>query len=242
MLPWENLMMHSAADLFGFQGSQKHSGLDPYRSVFPVIIEKWPALSSDPLAASIDPPSRDTSSDKGRDTMDEVVDLHENTLLVVANDLGHVNYFLDGSFPLGSNFLGADLAVLSLRKHPRCPVLLAHLCKSSANYTNADMILPPAAITLPLLEKRQLRDLARLSSTARELIWYIMCVVQEMGVTWSGSEVSSGAQELGPKFIQALENKQKEQFGRACYQTFITVVVYSLQNEFPIPCWISRRF
>jgi len=213
MLPWENLMTYSAADLFGFQGSQKRTG---YRSSFPDVIERWPTLSPDPLAASIDPPSRDTPPDKGRDTVDEVDDLNENSLLVVANDLGHMNCFLDGSFPLGSIFLGADLTVLSLRKRPRCPVLLAHLRKSSTNYTNADMILPPAIVSIPLFEKRQFRDLAKLSSTARELIWYIMCVVQEMCVVWSGSEVSSGAQELGPKFIQALENKQKEQFGRKC--------------------------
>jgi hypothetical protein len=149
--------------------------------------------------------------------MEEVDDSNENSLLVATNDLGHLNCFLDGSFPLGSIFLGADLAVFSLTKCPTRPVLLAHLCKPSDNNTNTDIILPPVVVGIPLFEQRQLRDLAKLSSTTRELIWYVMCVVQEMHSVWSGSDTSSGAQELGPKFIQALESKQKEQFGRKCY-------------------------
>jgi anaphase-promoting complex subunit 4 len=145
--------------------------------------------------------------------MDEVDDSNENSLLIVTNDLGCMNCFLDGSFPLGSISLGTDLAVLSLTKRPTCPVLLAHLCKLISN-TNTDIFLPPVVVGIPLFEHRQLRDLAKLSSTARELIWYAMCVVQEMHNVWSGSEASSGAQELGPRFIQALQSKQKEQFGR----------------------------
>lgn len=187
--------------------------------MFPDVIERWPTLSPDSFAASINPPSRDASPEKSRETTDEVDDSNENSLLVVTNDLGHLECFLDGSFPLGSILLGADLAIVSLKKRPKCPVLLAHLCKSSAYNTKSNIIIPPVVVGIPLLEQRRLRDLAKLSSTARELIWYAMCVVQEMDVVWSGSEASGGARELGPRFIQALELKQKEQFGRRCFLT-----------------------
>lgn len=182
--------------------------------MFPDVIERWPSLSADPLSASINPPSHNTSPDKSRETMHEAEDSNENSLLVVTNDLGHMNCFLDGSFPLGSISLGADPAVLSLTKGPTHPVLLAHLHKSTANNTNADIILPPVVVGIPLFERQQLRELAKLSSTARELVWYTMNVVHEMHNIWSGSEASSGAQGLGARFIQALESKQKEQFAQ----------------------------
>ena len=203
------MIIHSASDLFGFQDSQTR----PAASLYPDIIESWPTLSPDPLPASINPP-HNTSPDRSREATDAVDDSNENSLLVVSNDLGHMNCFLDGSFPLGRIFLGAELAVMSLTKCPTRPMLLAHLCKPLVNGTNTFIILSPVVVGIPLIERRQLRDLAKLSSTARELIWYVMCIVQQMCNVWCGSEASSGAQELGPRFIQALESKQKDQFGR----------------------------
>ena len=39
-------------------------------------------------------------------------------------------------------------------------------------------------------------------------------VVKEMRHVWFGSDTHAGARELGPKWIRALETKQKDQFGR----------------------------
>ena len=223
-------MPHSAADLFGFQGSQIRTGST---SLFPDVIEGWSTLSPDPLTASINPPSHNITPDKVREAMDEIDDSNENSLLVVGNDMGYLNCFLDGSFPLGSISLGEGLAVSSLTKHPTCPVLHAHLFNPSSSNPSMNILLRPVVVTIPLLERRQLRDLAKLSSTTRELVWYVICVVQEMHIVWCGSGASSGAQELGSRFIQALESKQKEQFGRKCWCLTSAIIVHSSAEDSP---------
>lgn len=135
-----------------------------------------------------------------------------NSLLVVADDLGHLHWFLDGSYPLGAIQLSPVTSTASLFKNPKQPVFLAHPQKSvdSAVFTE----LRPTSVELPLLKTRKARDLAKLSSTTRELVWYVTRVVKEMRAVWFGSDTSSGARELGPKWIRALESKQKDQFNR----------------------------
>lgn len=140
-----------------------------------------------------------------------------NNLLVVADDLGNLHWFLDGSYPLGAVQLSPGASTASLFKDPKQPIFLAHPQKSVDNAIFTE--LRPISVELPLLKTRKPRDLAKLSSTTRELVWYVMRVVKEMRAVWFGSNTLSGARELGPKWIRALESKQKEQFGREfhCY-------------------------
>lgn len=145
-------------------------------------------------------------------SIDEVDNSNLNSILVATDDLGYMHCFLDGNFPLGATLIGADLSTSSLFKSPRRPVFFAHLCQILSGITLTG--LHPTMVTIPLLGERRTRDFAMLSSTARELTWYAMRVVREMHTIWFGYENFSGARELGPRWIQALEIKQKDQFGR----------------------------
>jgi anaphase-promoting complex subunit 4 len=204
--------LFSRTDLFAFRGSQARSV--PSSSI-PETIKSWPTLLPDLLAASMssaqarkssvmDPAMNDTDSD------------NLNSILAVSDDLGHIFCFLDGCYPLGALSLGPRVFTSSIYKNPKLSIIYAHpqVCVNDSTLTD----LLPATIEIPLLDKRQVRDMAKLSSTARELLWYAMRVVKEMRTAWfgGGGETYSGARELGPKWIRALETKQKEQFGRMC--------------------------
>lgn len=143
--------------------------------------------------------------------VDEVDDANLDSILAVADCAGHLSCFLDGTYPIGTIQLGRskDSAVASLFKHPERPVLLAHPVN---NGPSTDLL--PTHISLSLLEERKVRDLARLSTTARELCWYILRIVEEMRAAWFGSDTTTGARELGPKWIKSYETKQQEQYGR----------------------------
>ncbi|KAF8078603.1 anaphase-promoting complex, cyclosome, subunit 4-domain-containing protein [Lyophyllum atratum] len=200
----------TATDLFAFQGSQtKPTSKQP----FPKVIEEWPTLSPDPLGASISAPPLGKSVDSSGGLRDEVEENNVNSVLAVTDDQGYLHCFLDGSFPLGKISIGSNLSVQSLSKDPKLPIFFAHISTVHDPRTAATS-LEPAIINVPLLGKRHPRDLAKLASTARELMWYTMRVVKEMQATWFGSEAFSGARDLGPMWVQALEAKQKEQFGQ----------------------------
>lgn len=200
----------SAADLFAFQGSQTRSIPKPSP---PDVFKYWPALLPDNLAASISSPLQDGKSNEASDNQkDGSEDANMNSILAITDNLGHIHYFLDGSFPLGTMQIMPDVTITSLFKDPKLPVFLAHLQRSTENSGSTD--LQPVTIEIPLLKTRKPRDLASLSSTTRELVWYITRVVKEMRAMWFGSDTFSGARELGPKWIRALESKQKDQFGR----------------------------
>lgn len=169
-------------------------------------------LSANPLAASI----RSTKHTNTRSAADAFVDALDDSnmssILVVTDDHGHIHFYLDGTFPLGIISLGPTTTRLScLFKHTVQPVFYGHRYIPTMG---AHTDLRPISIAMPLLGKRHLRELAKLSSTTRELVWYTMRVVKEMRTTWFGSESSSGAREFGPQWVRALEAKQKGQFGR----------------------------
>ena len=177
------------------------------------MIRSWPALLPDRLAASISSPSQEGNQHDVLGPQDDgVSDANMNSVLAIADDLGYVHCFLDGTYPLGAIALRPETSTPSLFKHPKHPIFLAHPQK----FTNSAVIteLQPTKIELPLLRTQKPRDLAKLSSTTRELVWYATRVVREMRAVWFGSDASSGARELGPKWIRALETKQKDQFGR----------------------------
>lgn len=124
---------------------------------------------------------------------------------------GYLFSYLDGTFPLGSIPLGAKTDFTSILKHPSQPFFVGsrRFIKDNISRTS----LSPTIINFPLLAQRKSRDLAKLSSTSRELVWYILRVVKEMREVWYGSDSNTGAREFGPKWVQTLEAKQREDFG-----------------------------
>ncbi|KAG5652103.1 hypothetical protein H0H81_006323, partial [Sphagnurus paluster] len=198
-----------ATDLFAFQGSQTKLSS---KLQLPSLISEWPTLPPDPLEASVGAPHLGISVDPSGESNDGADETSINSLLVISDDEGHLHCFLDGSFPLGTINLGSDLCAKSLFKDPKRPAFFAHL--STTPDSIAGTFLEPTVADIPLLGERHPRDLAKLSSTARELTWYTMRVIKEMHTTWFGSEAFSGARDIGPKWIQALEAKQKDQYGQ----------------------------
>jgi anaphase-promoting complex subunit 4 len=204
------MLLYSATDIFAFQGSQIRP--TPRVSV-PEVIRSWPILFSDPLAASINPPPQSqTQSNNPGTAPDDTDDSNVNSILTVADDLGRIHCFLDGTYPLGVIPFGSEVSISSLFKDPQQLLFYAH---PQAHFKDAVVTdLQPTTINVPLLERGDIRAMAKLSSTARELLWYIIRVVKEMRYVWFGFGTYTGARELGPKWTRALEAKQKEQFGR----------------------------
>ncbi|KAG6902868.1 hypothetical protein C0995_010037 [Termitomyces sp. Mi166 len=199
----------TATDLFAFQGTQ----IKPIsKEASPSVIDEWPTLPSDPLSASISAPQTRKSADPLERSQGEMNELNANSLLVLADNRGSIHYYLDGTFPLGNLVLGSDILVNSLIKDRTGPTFIAY--SAARMQENIATSLHPIIIDAPLMGKRHIRDMAKLSSTARELMWYCINAVKEMHTTWFGSETFSGARHLGPKWIQALEAKQKDQFGQ----------------------------
>ena len=208
--PCRHLFHCSATDLFAFQGSQVRP---TPKSAIPEVIKLWPTLLPDPLAASIAGPSQDgPHTGHPGEIIDDADDSNVNSILAVTDDIGCIHFFLDGNYPLGIVSFGRDLAIPCLVKDPKIPQFYAHPRIYAQDATITD--LQPVVIDIPLLNKNDIRAMANLSTTACELMWYIMRVVKEMRHVWFGSDTHAGARELGPKWIRALETKQKDQFGR----------------------------
>lgn len=196
----------TATDLFAFQGSQTRA-VPP--SV-PPVISSWPALPSDSLAASIQPQKLSGNQLRPGEELDEADDANVDSILMVSDDTGHLHCFLDGSYPLGSAFTGIEALTVSIYKEKDC--FFAHpqfIRVGKPSFTS----LRPWVIRLPEIQRRTMRDVARVSSSTRELNWYAMRVVKDMRNAWFGSETQNGARELGPKWVRALEDRQRDEFG-----------------------------
>lgn len=104
-------------------------------------------------------------------------------------------------------------------KDPMQPIFVGQPCIKHESITRVSM--NHMLVEYPLLAHRKSRDLAKLSTAARELTWYAIRVVNEMREVWYGSDGNTGARELGPKWISMLEAKQREQFGRTLFVPLI---------------------
>ncbi|KAF9466261.1 anaphase-promoting complex, cyclosome, subunit 4-domain-containing protein [Collybia nuda] len=200
----------TATDLFAFQGSQTRAIV---KSDSPDVIKGWPMLPSNVLAASISPPPhRVPAAPAGTGSEADVEDLNANSILAISDDIGRIHCFLDGSFPLGDVHIGSDIFTVSMFKHPRRPLFFTHpsIVADGGKTTS----LRPSMIDFRLLGTRHPRDLAKLSSTTRELVSYILRAVKEMQMSWFGTESSTGAREFGPKWHGALKTKQIKDFGQ----------------------------
>lgn len=139
----------------------------------------------------------------------------EDSLLTLIDERGVLHSFLDGSYYLGSVALPGGLPSTTAFKHPYEPLIFLH-----PQALNSDLLLTgmqPLVVDIPLLATPNVRDFARLSSAARELTWYTMRVVNEVRESWFGSESFMGARDIGVKWVQALEKRLREQYGRKCY-------------------------
>lgn len=202
-----------ATQLFSFQNASQMSKT----SDLPDAIATWPALPPDLLSASIQP--ADTAGEQDASAPENIHksdDPKVNSILVVADNAGRIHCFLDGSYPLGAISVGVSSTTASLQKDPLNPVLFAHQRSQISGTT-----LLPTRVELPLLGTRLPRDLARISTTSRELLWYAKRVLDEMHVAWLGSGTQMGAREPGIRWLKSLDDLQV-QMG-ACMPSVIII-------------------
>jgi len=194
-----------ATDLFAFEGSKKRPSVN---TKFPEVIAKWPTLPPDLLSASMKHADAPRYRQEGEEQLDEADDRNTNSILCVGDDMGNIHCFLDGSFPLGTFLFNTNFPIANMYKKPEEPTF-------SINIRTAETgtCLAPTIVDMTLMKHRSVRDVARTSSTARELTWYIMRCVKEMQKFWYGQDLQGGARTIGPKWVEALEKKQT-QFGQ----------------------------
>ncbi|CDO71553.1 hypothetical protein BN946_scf184911.g23 [Trametes cinnabarina] len=194
-------------DLFAFHGARNRV---PKAPKVPGVIRLWPTLPTDLVAASI--ASNKPDAQKAfPEAEDEEDDTNANSVVAVSDSIGNVHLFLEGSYPLGQVRIGAESTPRSLYKLRE--YLFAHPGPSSDAALPAAS-LSPCVLKLPYLTGRHFRDVARVSSAARELTWYSMRVVKEMRSAWFGSETNGGARDMGQKWVNALEDRQRNEFGQ----------------------------
>jgi len=202
------LIRPSATDLFAFEGLKKRPSPN---AKFPEVVAKWPTLPPDLISASMKPADAPRYRQGGEEDLDEVDDRNTNSILCAGDDMGNVHCFLDGSFPLGTFLFNTNFPIANLYKKSEEPTF-------SINIRTAETgtCLTPTIVDMTLLKRRSVRDVARTSSTARELTWYIIRCVGEMQKFWYGQDSQGSARTMGPRWIEALEKKQI-QFGRALH-------------------------
>lgn len=195
----------SATDLFAFEGSKKRASVN---TKSPEVITKWPTLPPDPLSASTKSADAPRYRQEGEEEYDEADDRNTNSILCAGDDMGNIHCFLDGSFPIGTFLFNTNFPIANMYKKPDEPTF-------SINIRTAETgtCLAATVVDMALLKRRNVRDVARTSSTARELTWYIIRCVKEMQKFWFGQDLQGGARTVGPKWVGALEKKQM-QFGR----------------------------
>lgn len=202
----------TATDLFAFQGTQTGVALKSSSSI-PEVISNWPSLLPDPSLASLCPPI--LTDEQGKTTKETEIHVSaedENSLLVISDDNGEIHCFLDGSYYLGPISTLSSTVPTAVFKDPKQPLFLLHPQASASDFLSATFA--PLSIDLPLLASHRIRDFARLSSAARELMWYVMRVIEDLREVWFGSSSLTGAREAGPKWIQLLETRLRDQFGQ----------------------------
>ena len=202
------LIRPSATDLFAFEGLKKRPSAN---AKFPEVIAKWPTLPPELVSASMKPADAPRYRQGGEEDLDEADDRNTNSILCAGDDMGNIHCFLDGSFPLGTLLFNTNFSIAGLYKKPGEPTFSINI-RTAENGT----CLAPTIVDMTLLKRRSVRDVARTSSTARELTWYIMRCVKEMQKFWYGQDLQGSARTMGPKWVEALEKKQI-QFGRTLH-------------------------
>ncbi|KAG8983719.1 hypothetical protein FRB90_005814, partial [Tulasnella sp. 427] len=174
-----------SAPLFNIKRPKRAAG--PQRkSVLPPELERFPTLPSDPIAASISNVTATAAQAKSKDITPARTDQQdrslENSVVVTSDDKGMLYLFLEGSYPLGET-----------RTRPNVPST------------------SPAPITLrfPLLGSQSLKNVAKILTTVRTLVVYIIKVLEEMRKAWFGTESLEGGRDVGRKWIKVLEEQER---------------------------------
>lgn len=129
----------------------------------------------------------------------------------MSDDDGQVHIFLQGCYPLGSFLVADKSTTTSLLKSSTSSTMFAHQLRD-INGMNATSSVP-STVRLPLLDKRMPMDVAKASTVARELLWYIIRVVDEMRTAWQGSNTQTSARDQGAKWLRSLEALQDNKLG-----------------------------
>ncbi|KAG8962414.1 hypothetical protein FRC00_009620 [Tulasnella sp. 408] len=64
-------------------------------------------------------------------------------------------------------------------------------------------------LRFPLLESQSLKNVAKVSTTVRTLLAYIIKVLEEMRKAWFGTESLEGGRDVGRKWIKVLEEQER---------------------------------
>lgn len=176
----------------------------------------WPTLAHDPTLTSI------AASPQAKTPGAEIddVDLDNlDSILAAADEAGHIYTLLDGCFPMGAASYAspAPFTTLFMHKDPLEPLLFLHPMIVLDSRPCTDVL--PTTLDIRLLRERHVRDFARLSSAARELVHYMTRLTKDMRDVWYGGESHTGARLLGPKFLSEFEKKQQE-FRRELWRAF----------------------
>lgn len=204
------LTFSSSAELFTFQGVKAQSS---NKTRQPSELVTWPSLRSDPIAASLKPPRSGKQPVRPGEEYDEQDESYINSLFIVSDKFGDTHWFLDGYYAMGSSRLTEKTT--SLYQDSERTLLAFSEVTSDHSFTR----LVPRRLQLPVLNQRHLRDVARATSSAKELTSYALRAVKEMRAAWFGSDTQSGARELGPKWLRGFEARQREQLGGQCDHT-----------------------
>ncbi|KAH9944395.1 anaphase-promoting complex, cyclosome, subunit 4-domain-containing protein [Epithele typhae] len=194
-------------DLFAFQGTRNRAA--PTARTIPGSIASWPAFQQRRDDASIAAQAQ-TAQQAFPEEADKPDDTNLNSILAVADTYGQMHLFLEGSYLLGT--LGIRETTYPRSVHKLREFFFAHIGSSAAG--DADVVLFPYAAQLPYLATRHCREVARVSTAARELAGYAIQVVKDMRSAWFGTETQGGARLLGQKWVQALEERQTKEFGQ----------------------------
>lgn len=197
-------------DAFGFRTTQTK----PTADNLPDAFTSWPTLPIDQLAASIQPPKKARElQDEG---LDESDDSNKNSILAVVDDSGSMQFFLDGTYPLGLVKMDPDASIVTLVK-PASYALLAFQSHMDKSLSHSFTSLLPAEVELALLSSRRPREVAQLSSAAHQLCMYAYRIVDDLRTAWVGSLSQPGAMYPGFRWLKKLAELQPETYESMFY-------------------------
>ncbi|KIJ27172.1 hypothetical protein M422DRAFT_784993, partial [Sphaerobolus stellatus SS14] len=207
-----------SSDLYSFQGILPTSTTKTPK--LPSAIANWPALPPDLIAASIKPFPRpgDPQRRPGgphEEVLDDVrVENSPNydSLVVAADERGRCHFFMDATYPLGSISVGQALdgttcQLASVIIPPLRSSILTHLTYRNNEHGLTNLV--PVSANISPLRTPQAREVARASSAARELMWYMIRAVEHMRAIWMGSNEHEAAGSIGPKWVKEIESRQQ---------------------------------
>ncbi|KIO23930.1 hypothetical protein M407DRAFT_26630 [Tulasnella calospora MUT 4182] len=201
----------TSAPLYNIKRPKGGAASTQRKSVLPLELEKFPTLPQDPIAASISDVSATAAQAKSKDIIPARTERRdrslENTVVVTSDDKGMLYLFLEGSYPLGEASLGFPCTIPSLhRPSPRSP-FFTHPKRTRPNAPSTSPA--PVMLRFPLLESQSLKNVAKVSTTVRTLLSYIIKVLEEMRKAWFGTESLEGGRDVGRKWIKVLEEQER---------------------------------